>query len=304
MTDAVTKVARNLTEIENLTASLPAQAAHKAADRLMPGGMAMVMLGPDADLDEWAEQIAYAELRHYATCEKDSHKGCTVAGAEHVEDEDDQWTEDPLRTLLFWTDEWRERHGYPLEGREATIVGEVKFLRWCLNWAWENEPHFEDFADDVHQVRLRLESALLAGRRAERSRVRCPNPECENKPRLILVRARRHAARDADLLEQVATIQTEDHWKCTACKTRYDADAYRRAYGQQLRSQGAERYVPFRDALATLRDQGRPERTVRKWVIDGEVDAYCDRSTRRLMVWWPDLWRLHLATQTRNRRSA
>ena len=34
------------------------------------------------------------------------------------------------------------------------------------------------------------------------------------------------------------------------------------------------------------------------------VDAYCELGTRRIMVWWPDLWRLHLTTQARKRAGA
>lgn len=285
--DSVTKVARDLTAIEELTAALPAEAVSKANDRLMPGGKAMVALAPDANLDEWAERIAAAELKHYATCERESHKDCTIAGAEHVEDEDDQWEEDPLRTLLFWTDEWREVHGYPLDGRTPTIVSETAFLRWALNWAWDNEPHFDDMARDVRRVRVRLENDLRAGRRSDRARVVCP--DCENGPRLVRV---------------YGETERFDGWKCPRCKLRLDPDDYARAQAKQLRSKGAEHYVAFKDALATLKAQGRPERTVRKWVLDGDVDAYCERRSRSLWVWWPDLWRLHLTTPTRNRKSA
>ena len=285
--DAVTKVARNLSAIEDMTAQLLTQAVHKANDPLMPGGMAMVVLAPDANLDEWSEQIAAAELKHYATCLKDSHGDCTIAGAEHVEDEDDQWAEDPLRTLLFWTDDLRETHGYPLEGRRPTIATEAGLLRHMLNWLWENEAHFYDMARDVHRVRLRLEDMLRDGRRAERSRVVCPN--CENGPRLIRVYGQTEAF---------------DGWKCPTCKQRFDADDLQRAQAKQLRSQGAQRFVPFRDALATLRDQGRPERTARQWVLDGEVEGYCDRRSRTLWVWWPDMWRLHLTTPTRKRAAS
>lgn len=294
--DPVTKVARDLTEIENLATHLASQAISRANDRLMPGGRAMVALARDADLEEWSEQIAAAELRHYAGCDKESHRDCTVSGAEHVEDEDDQYDEDPLRTLLFWSEAWREEHGYPLDGRAPTLSTETGFLRHMLNWAWDNEPHFADFARDVNRTRLRLENLLYAGRRVERTRVHCAREGCESKPRLILIRARRQVVDGLD-----DELVTEDYWKCPACKARYDRDAYNRAFAQQLRSEGAERYVKIGDAIGTLRAQGRSERTIRKWFGECQVEAYCDPVTHETWVWWPDLWRLHLATQTRNR---
>ncbi|MCM0619808.1 hypothetical protein [Nocardioides bruguierae] len=33
------------------------------------------------------------------------------------------------------------------------------------------------------------------------------------------------------------------------------------------------------------------------------IDGYCELKTRRVWVWWPDVWRLHLATPTRRRTS-
>lgn len=298
--DPVTKVARDLTEIENLTRALEEQVTHKATDRLMPGGRAMVALGPDADLDEWAEQIAYAELHHYAACDKDSHKDCTIAGAEHVEDEDDQWSEDPLRSLLFWTDEWRRERGYPLDGRSPTLLTEAAFLRNCLTWAWDNEPHFEDLARDVNRARQALELTVNAGRHVERSRVVCP--DCPDDRRLIKVHGplrtigyRCRACGTGGIISPDATHcanpwcwtplppapilasdSREDRWKCTNCKRRFDAADARDALAKQLRSQGAERYVSWADAVSTLRAQGRAKRTVYKWLeptVEHEADV-------------------------------
>lgn len=268
--DAVTKVARNLSAIEDMTAALLTQAVHKANDRFMPGGDAMASLAIVASPEAWENVYESGE------------RGGKDVG--HVEDEDDTW-EPPLQTLLFWSEQWREEHSYVLDGR-PTIASEANFIRWCLNWAWDNELHWDDFAQDVHQARLRLENVLHAGRRAERSRVVCDR--CDEPPRLIKV---------------YGSDRAEDRWKCPACKHRFDQDDFDRAHAKQLRSTGAERWVPFADALSTLRTQERPERTVRQWLLDGAVDVrFTDAGVRE--VWWPDLWRLHLATPTRKRRSA
>lgn len=34
------------------------------------------------------------------------------------------------------------------------------------------------------------------------------------------------------------------------------------------------------------------------------VQSWCDLSTRKVWVWWPDLWRIHLSTPTRRRRAS
>ena len=274
--DPVTKVARDLTEIVDLAARLETQAVHKANDRLMPGGLAMVALAHDASASEWAEQIAYQELRHLTDPVR-------FAYPEHVADEDDQDAEDPLRTLLFWSEAWREENGYPLEGRRPTLTTEAGLIRHMLNWAWENEVKWDDFARDINSARRTLEAILHAGRQPERTRVPCSNVTCETRPRLIKV---------------YGATEAFDFYKCTSCKNKYDQDEFERAYARYLRSEGAERYVLKADAIGTLRAQGRPERTIRQWFIDGKVVEHRDE-IGRVFVWWPDLWSLHLVTQTR-----
>src|SRR5690606_19190608 len=81
------KVARDLSEIERLYEHLLVQAIHNANSRLMPGGEAMVALGNVGSPNLWAENIAAAEYRHLATCNKLDHTRCRFA--EHVADEDD-----------------------------------------------------------------------------------------------------------------------------------------------------------------------------------------------------------------------
>ena len=322
----VVKVARDLSEIRKLAVALEAQAVSKASDRLMPGGLAMVSLAADADLDQWAERIAAAELRHFEgpnACPKANHTECVIHGAEHVEDEDDQDAEDPLRSLLWWSEERRERYGYPLDGRQPTLLTETAFLRWALDAMWRDEPRWQDFADDVNHARRSLESMLSAGQRAQRTRVPCQH--CEKAPMLIKVHAERKQVgvccvvcnTIADMTERErcpvcwthapaaplwASDERDDWWKCPSCKRRYDRDAFMRTYEKHLRSEGAQKFVPLADAVAVLRSQGRPERTIRKWLADTEnpVETGMDDHGRRT-VWWPDLWTRHLTTQTRQR---
>jgi hypothetical protein len=277
------KVARDLTEILTLYAELRDQAVAKADAKVdgmgLPGGLSMVALGHVANQEAWENQHQATE-RHRAGVEGYDRAYTSVED----EDPDDAWS--AFQLLEFWSEQWRAEHGAEY-GQRPTIASEAAFIRWALDWAWQNEIHWVDFAADMRRARLRLESALYAGVRAERTRIVCDR--CEEKPpRLIRIYGE---AKDG----------SEDRWKCPACKHRFDADALRAAHARQLRSDGAEKWVHQADAIGTLKAQGRPERTIRQWLAEGEGSGYCDPVTHEVWIWWPDLWRKHLATPTRKR---
>lgn len=279
MTDVhpTAKVARDLTEIVDLHERLRAQAEHQATHSLMPGGPAMVALGNVANLESW-EYMNDATER-YA-------KAYTSA---EDEDPDEAWS--PFQILEFWSEQWRRERDAEYDVR-PTITSEASFIRHCLDWAWQHEVAWDDFAKDVNRARVRLEDILHAGKRVELTRIECPSIQHEGTgPRLIVLRG-------------TAEDGTDDRWKCQVCKTRYDADDVSKAHAKMLRSEGAERWVPQADAIATLKTQGRPERTIRAWLAEGEGNGYCDPTTHQVWVWWPDLWSKHLTTPTRKRQTA
>lgn len=289
----IVKVARDLTEITKLRERLLAQAIQKATARIdgtsLPGGDAMVFLAHVADPEINERRVGLAEDRHLATCLRTDHAKCWTGS----EDEDD--TEPVLQTLLFWSGPWREQRGLPLEGRRPTITTEANIIRGLLDWAWDHEPRWDAFAKEIRSARVRLEDLLYAGARQELTRIVCnrcmPDTKVEDKPRLL-----RLYGPEVD--------GSGDRWKCPACKIRLDADGVRAAHAAMLRSQGAERWVQQADAIATLKAQGRAEQLVRRWLAQGEGEAYCDPKTHEVWVWWPDLWRRHLSTPTRKRTTA
>lgn len=270
MTDPCIRVAQNLTRIVDLADGLEDQAINNANDRLMPGGLAMVALGVVSNLEAWGHKLDAAE-----------RAAIEHGGKVEVED-DDEW-EPPLQSLLFWSEDLRRIHGYETDKR-PTVASEANFIRHYLDWLWENEPRWDDFAADVRAATRRLEDTLKEGDRPERTRIVCDRDFCERPRRLIRV---------------YGDTPAEDRWKCPSCKSRFDGDDLRRAHAAQLRSQGAERFVPLVDAIDTLRAQERGERTIRRWLADGDVETR--RESGRIEAWWPDLWRLHLSTPTRRR---
>lgn len=316
------KTARDLTEIRQLALALPGQAVSEARSRVMPGGLAMVCLGPIANPEAWEHQ--------YEGWEAHNHRVLTheipgrVRDLSHVSEEDDTW-EPVLQVLTYWSNQWRAIHGAEYDN-QPTIDSEANFLRWSLDWAAANEPRFDKFAKDVNRARRHLEDVVHDGDRAERTRVLCDSPVCEDPARLIRTYSpRQHVANectacgnltdpgpahDCEACDLGTTREVwqsdpaDDGYKCPACRSRYTQDDFDRTYKRQLRSEGAERWVPLVDARGTLAALGRPERTVRKWLEEGEVQSCCELGNHRVLVWWPDMWRLHLTTPQRRRRSA
>lgn len=274
LTSAAVKVARDLTAIEELAALIPGQAVHKANATIdgtgLPGGLSMVTLAAVASPEAW--ENVYEAREAFGR------------SADHVIDEDDEW-EPPLQTLLFWSEGWRREHDADY-GRRPTIATEANFIRYLLGWAWENEPHWDDFARDINRARVRLEEVLYAGNRVERTRVNCIEVDCERKSRLIKV---------------YKHTEAEDHYKCPGCKVLYSPQRYRMAKAELLASQDANRHVPMQDALAAIDRSGR---TFRKWLRYWYVRSYRDPLTGTVMVWWPDVRETDLDTPKRNRAVA
>jgi len=162
----VVRVAQNLTAIVALYADLLAQAIAKAGATIdghsLPGGEAMVALAGVANRETNERRVELHETAHMATCQRLDHTRCWTGS----EDEDD--TEPILQTLLFWSEQWREIHGLPLEGRRPTVATEANIVRGALEWAYDTLPEWDDFAKDIATARTRLENLLLAGRRIER----------------------------------------------------------------------------------------------------------------------------------------
>lgn len=280
----VTKVARDLTAIIDLYQQLREQAEHHGGTPHMPGGSAMVQLGSVANIEAWENRQQATERYEKHPDERLRRVYTSVAD----EDPDEAWS--AFQLLEFWSEGWRSEHGQDFEPTphrpRPTVESEAKFLRWVLNWAWDNEPHWDDFAGDVNRARVKLENLLSSGRRHERSRIECDR--CAAKPGLLVFRG-------------VADDGSDDRWKCPGCKHRFTPDDVQRAHAKMLRSEGAERWVPQADAISLLKAQGRPEPTVRDWLKDGHGCGYCDPITHQVWVWWPDLWRKHLMTPRRNR---
>lgn len=266
----VVDVAQALRAIENSYEAFMVQAIHHAGDRLMPGGEAMVARASVASLDEWSEQVAAAEMHHFATCPRLDHTRCRFA--EHVSDEDDQ--EPPLQTLLFWSEQWRAEAGYEL-GRRPTIATEANFIRGNLDWAWSNLVEWDDFAADIERARVRVENLLMAGIRSERG-VPCLYDECRGK-RLV---RKLEPCRDEDGNKSWRLTK----WHCPSCRRSWDDDRY--AAMVTAAAEAAKVEEIDGDIWCTVdyaaRRVGRPEATIRSWLHRGHIGTVCIIRGRRV----------------------
>lgn len=262
----IVKTTRDLREIERLYEALLVQAINRAADKIMPGGEAMVALAGVASPSEYDEKIEYAEHWHYATCPRLDHTRCRFA--EHVADED---SEAPLQTLLYWSEGWRARDGYALD-RDPSIRSEAAYLRAKLDWAWENESRWDDFRKDVARVRNRIENLVMAGERPERG-APCLYDGATIIRRLI-------PKRGADGQK----VWDFSDWHCPRCKRSWDEDAYARHV--TAANEAAKFEVIAGETWCSLdyaaRKVGRPESTLRVWLHRGQLATACVIAGRRL----------------------
>lgn len=269
-TDSITKAATCLTEIGKLAAWLEDQAIHRSADRLMPGGRATVALAYVGSPREWAENIAADELYHLSHCIKFDHRGCHYAEAAADEDND----EPVLQTMLFWSEAWREEHGYEAERRpdgslKCDIATEANFLRGSLNWAWANEIHWDDFVQDLETAQTKLENLLIQGIRSERG-VPCMYDECKGK-RLV---RKMVPTRDKATGLKVWTLT---NWHCPRCHREWSEERYRAsiaaaAWAAQSEDIGGVVWCSTRYAA---RQVERSESCVRGWITKHKWPTVC-----------------------------
>jgi hypothetical protein len=268
----VVKVASNLSQIVRLYEGLMVQAIQRAGAKIdgtsLPGGEPMVALAGVAEQWKNARRIALHEERHMATCQRLDHTRCWTGS----EDEDD--TEPPLQTMLFWSEQWRDQHGYPLEGRRPTVATEANVLRSLLGWAWDNLIEWDDFARDIATTKTRLENMLMAGVRSERG-APCLYESCRGA-RLV-----RKLVPRGDAEGHKTWVLTD--WHCPRCKRSWDEDRYAAmvtAAHERTKFEEIDGVTWCSDEYAA-RKVGRSVKTIRTWINRGDLPTVCLIAGRR-----------------------
>ena len=255
--------ARDLREIVRLCDELEEEAIHRANDREMPGGDALVMLGPAANLEAWEHRFETAERTGADT---------TYASLQEAEMH-------PLLVLATWEDAIREEREQPTDltatiPRAADYI--AKSVEWLIGVDEDGDANFlgvDALSADLRKCRSALENVLHDGVRAEFAQVKCINDHCDEKPRLMKVYADEAA---------------NDHHKCPACRGRYDYDEYVRAAKVHMASERADdTWVTVADAAHST---GRTAKSVRSWIRDEKVSTQKAPGRPSLVyVYWPEV---------------
>jgi len=281
------RIAQNLSAIEDMFARLRTEAINRAGDPNIPGGAAMVLLGPGADI----EAFGYAQMSELFG----RTRGTTeIALAGDVEP--------PLSFLAGWADIIREARGQEPSRKRATIAREVRYLREAADWVLATDDDGRlwwmqalDFTDGLYKVRRAMENALKAGKRRQWINAECKN--CERREKLFLLK--KGKAEDGSM----------DMWQCGSRKHTFDIKGVRDCWTQMFIRRGdAPEWVTLRQAASAV---NRAVGTVYKWTLPGldtdgmPVKAAIVDSERRddgaLWVRWADV---RAADDTRKRRRA
>lgn len=254
------QIGGHLAAIEGMFAALSEEAQTRHSDRELPGGDALVMLAPGADI----EAFGYRQLSALF--------GRTDADSVEVDD-----LETPLALLASWEDVLREERDQPTY-LKASISGAAKYIRdsieWMLSYDENGDMRFiaiDDLADQLGKVRRQMENILKDGARAHLTRVHCIVEDCDAKPRLM----------------KMWSARVEwDAYKCPGCDTRYDKAQYEMAKAQALWSKGAARFISQIEASDAAEV---PLTTVSSWAARDNVQTQRDPDSGSLLVWWPDV---------------
>lgn len=262
-TDLRVQIARDLRAIVTLWRDLPEEAAYRADDKEFPGGDALVMLAPVANLEAWEHRYEAAE-----------HAG---RDTRYVNDQEAELH--PLLVLATWEDAIRDERDQPTDLR-ATVERAADYVGKSVDWMLDVDDYgdqnflgIDQLSIDLRRCRAMLENLLMDGERAEWTRVTCINDHCDEKPRLMKV---------------YGDTAADDRHQCPACRARYDYDEFISAAKIHAASESADdAWVTVADAAHSI---GRPARTVRTWINDHKV------STQRapgvpttIYVYWPDI---------------
>lgn len=269
----------NLTAIVALAKNLRRHAIYGSnpagrleAARPIPGGEAMVMMGPatTAHGRAWYDELGLDS----------SHK-----------DDEHEADQDTVTLILStWEDDWRDTLGAPTE-RRASIRRAAAYLDQHLTMmAQRHNPPVEEFANDLDGLRTHLEDLLHAGVRDDTGApcIYCNTPLIRTSTKPKRCKHRRLADEIArlagepgftmaDLLHAYPAKAAEhatcgdqggqrDGLKCPRCHRRYSEDAYGYAVGVAYMN-----HAPALTAVELEEKTGFPASQIRVWGSRGVV---------------------------------
>lgn len=279
------KMARELRSIKELHGDLEDQAIHHSDDADMPGGFAMVMLGPSANMEAYNYRVL-----------------SVIMGRIDGNDGEDDFDSDPAPPLLVvagWEDLVRDALDRPTD-LKATVERSCDFLGKQLDWLWgvdeDGDPNYEpveELAIDLRKLRVRMEDVLLAGERYEFTETPCDQDDCGG----------------VYLVKLYGTTVSLDRYGCVNCKAQHDLDGYVQIRKMHMYSTRAD--DAWIDISAAAKSINRSQWTIRCWMKARERDGVAYEEPRvkhrrvglmnRIEVFWPDVRDQNEATRRRDK---
>jgi hypothetical protein len=268
-TDLRLSVAIDLRDIVQLWQALPDEAPYRSGSEI-PGGEAVMLLGPVANVEAWQHRYEAVEA---SACKADKPFETTYGGLDYAGDQVAELH--PLLVLATWEDAIRDERGQPTDLR-ATVERAadyiLKSVEWMLGTNEYGDQNFlgiDQLAIELKKVKAMLENILKDGIRADFTRVTCTQEKCETKPRLM---------------KTYGAQARWDGYRCPACKAEYDEDEFKKARAKNFRDSGTEKFISADLAKDVIRAD---RRTFWSWMQRNKTRAVCDIKTHQVMVWWP-----------------
>lgn len=230
------------------------------AARPIPGGDAMVLLGPASLGDE--RKAAHAALFAEAQAQGLTEQAAWAWASKRVGD--DEIAGDPIHTanlLKGWERDWSKYAGVP------RTVGQH------LDWAAQHHPAFSDFVSEIRDHRTYLENLVHDGVRTD---LGAPCPKCQRPLEKVWA--------DGD-----DANEEDDRWWCPRCKVSRKPGEYVHVVTAGYRQHAAWLTAPeieatYRVNISTLRNWASSSR--------GHVARRYDRRARRTVYSTADVERM------------
>lgn len=231
-----------LTSIVSMYSRLHDEATHQRVNEAglyIPGGDALNMLGPAANLEAWQHRYETLEDAGFGP-----HQ-------DYVYDQIDV-DDHPLLVLAGWEDVIRDHRNQPSD-LKATVNRAADYIRgqldWLIGYSDHDTPNFlpiDALVADLRRVRARLERLLHDGEQVDRG---VPCMKCGE-----------------DLVKVWGVNEDTDRWHCKACHEWSTPEQYHQAVKYD--------YMANSDKLTAthMEEQYRVKPgTLRKWASDGDV---------------------------------
>ena len=169
----------------------------------------------------------------------------------------------------------------------------------CPNpWCWTPAPPVQVWASDTADDRWKCTTCKTRYDETGKAAAHAEQLRDESAAKYVVLRDA-----IATLVAQGRNSRVVRRWleppltpvdRCTRCRRRWAAQEHN----------VCPRKLKDRAGAHTGEECGGELERIHTGDPDAVVESYCDLTTHQTYAWWPDLWRLHLTTQTRTRRSA